>query len=458
MAENKKPEKIENNADAMNDTDSLNRELEELAELFRAELAKATENAEKINEGDFGETEAENTDEFEEEDVSCDDKSPQKKLRFEFTSILALLSVIVAVVVAVIAFSEYSEGYSIASRAKKLASENKLNSSLEVYDEAIKYFEDRGEEPKELYIQSAELIFRTMTDGSASMDDIVNRIGVALDEVGFTLPLYNESLETRKETITLFGTIQAFYSVMQKEEYASITTADDSVYNAAMADIESLTELKINVKSIDGTTSTEVYADACMVRFCQYMLAFTTGRKADAEKYLEMAYELKPEYLWLHAYEVGVNKIKNGDIESGIAIAEKIIENNAEDADGYCLYSYAYRMSGDTKKSIEWAQQGLALCPENAELLRYETMAHIVAGDYNSAKKSIDKATASGNYALLYYISIVVENELGNTATVNEFISYLEGQGLKLPESLEKYLEGDVTAQELFTKGSGEFE
>lgn len=442
-------------------TNDLNRELEELAELFRCELKKATEDAEKPCVEDDTDNISKNTDESSDENRKVsygDSENRTRKLHFEFTSILAVVAVMVAAVMAVIAFSDYSEGYSIASRAKKLASENRLNSSIEVYDEGIKYFEDKGVEPKELYLESADLIFRTMSDGSASMDDIVNRVGMALDDVGFTLPVYNESLETRKETIAIFGTMQAFYSVMQKAEYASITTADESVYNDAMADVEALKELKINVKSIDGESSTEVYADECMIRFCQYMLAHTTGRAADAEKYLNMAYELKPEYLWLHAYEVGVNKIKAGDIESGIDIAEKIIGNNAEEADGYCLYSYAYRKSGDSEKAIEWAKKGLILCPENAELYRYEAMAHIAAGDYESAKKSIDKGLECDKYALLYYTSIVAEKELGNIATVNSLISSLEKQGFVLPEILKKYIEGTVTAQELFTKGTGDFE
>lgn len=459
MAENKKPEKIEDEKENVNEAEALNRELEDLAELFRRELEKAASEAETDEEAETVEVQgADNSLTEEADDGAVAYESMGRKRPFEFTSILAVVAVIAAVVMAVAAFSDYSEGYSIAARAKKLASENKLNSSIEVYDEAIEFFENKGVEPKALYLESAELVFRTMTDGSVSMDDIVNRIGTALDDAGFAAALYEDSLKTREETIVLFGTMQAFYSILQNEEYADITQADDAVYNAVMADVESLKELKITVKSIDGENTTEVYADECMVSFCQYMLAYTTGREDDAEKYLEKAYELNPEYLWLHAYEVGVNKIKDGDVDGGKKIAEKILENNIEEADGYCLYSYASRMSGDESGAIEWAREGLSLCPENAELLRYKAMAHIAAGDLESAKKSIDEAMLYDEYALLYYTAIVVENELGNTATVNELVSTVESGGLELSEELTAYLEGSVTAQELFTKGSGDVE
>ena len=464
--------------EADNSRDELNRELEEIAQTFREELKKACEEAEKTEDISTETNNAEEPLTSEEEitdeelckccgeravDEECGEYCEEcytamQKHPFSFSSIVAAVVVVVSAFLSLVSFIDYSEGYAKTVASKSLVKDNKLSSALVAYDEAIELFEDESIAPKKLYFESAELISRTMDNGSASMDDIIDRIGKGLENSNGKLPVYKKTIELREETLSLYGTMQSFYSIMQKEEYADFDAENTELYNKIITEIEALKGTTVTITDIDGKSTKEIPVDESMVCFCQYMLAFTVGNSADAEKYITASYELNPEYLWLHSYEVAVNKIKAGDLAGGKAIAEALLKNNIEESDGYCLYSYASRMSGDIEKAVEWAEKGSELCPGNAELLRYRAMAYIVAGDFESAKECTDEAMAYEQYVLLYYTAIIAENELGNTQAVNELVSAIENQGIEISERMNDYLNGSVNATEIFTKGSGDVE
>ena len=162
--------------------------------------------------------------------------------------------------------------------------------------------------------------------------------------------------------------------------------------------------------------------------------------------------------MWLYAYELGVIHIKNGELDKAEKIAEKILDNNREEADGYCIYSTVARMTGDTEKAIGWADKGLEFCPQDAELLRIKAMSYVAAGDFETAKTVIDEALNYNAYGLLYYTAIVIENELGNTETVDEMLMILENGGLSLSDKMYDYFAGKITAEQMFTEGTGDVE
>ena len=52
--------------------------------------------------------------------------------------------------------------------------------------------------------------------------------------------------------------------------------------------------------------------------------------------------------------------------------------------------------------------------------------------------------------------SIVIENELGNTDRVQELKDELKEQEVELTEKMNNYLDGKITATEMFTEGTGD--
>jgi tetratricopeptide (TPR) repeat protein len=309
-----------------------------------------------------------------------------------------------------------------------------------------------------LYLESAEIIFKTMPQGTASMSQVSNRIAEALSGNSSKLPIYNKSLALRNESLMLYGVMESFYGIVNKPEYANYTADNTEIYNAVMAEVEALVGTELSIKSIDGESTETVVVSEGMVRFCQYMFAYTSERFDEAYEYLEKVYELEPDYVWLYGYELAIVNIKNGDFEKAEEFAKIILDNNKEKSDGYCVYSSIARMKGDTKKAIEWVDTGLKYCPQDSELLRVKAMALVVEGDLEEAKTVIDNALNYSEYGILYYTAIVVENELGNTETVNNMIVLLENNGLELSDKLNNYLSGKITAKQMFTEGSGEVE
>lgn len=492
-AENGIENDVENIAESQS-SDALNEELEQIAETFREELKKAQtdlpseenavedgcENADSTDgsadENSDGDGCAENG-EIPEEDlcVRCG-KSPRNKeygenyeyceecrekmrhIRISFADVLVAVLLIATAVLSVLAFSKDFAGYYSVYKAKTYKNENMLDSAIGSYDEAISYFENQNVKAKRLYLESAELIFKTMPEGTASMGDVSDRIAKALEGGAYKCPVYKNSLKLRSESLTLYGTMEQFYTLVNSEEYANYSIGNEEMYNSVMKKIEALIGTKLSIKSIDGESEEEVTVNEGAVRFCQYMFAYTSGKFDEADAYLEKVAELEPDYLWLYAYEVCSIHIENGEYEKAETVAQAILDNNKEEADGYAVFSTVARLKGDSKKAIEWADKGLKFTPADAELLRVKSMAYVVDGDIENAEKVIDEALQNNAYGLLYFTAVVIKNEAGDSETVNELLTVLENGGLSLTDKMNDYLSGKITAQQMFTEGSGDVE
>lgn len=484
-------EEIAENSSENVSSDALNEELEQIAETFREELLKAqseSDSNENITDGtseNSGENENETEDsenceqngEISEEDlcVRCGQMPRDKEYgedyeycgecrekmlhtRISFSDILVAVLLVVTAVLSVVSFSEDFSGYYSAYKAKSCKNAKMLDSAISYYDEAINYFENKKVNAKSLYLESAEVIFKTMPEGTASMGDVSDLITEALKDGAYKVPVYKKSLELRKESLTLYGTMEQFYNLVNSEEYANYSIGDEEMYNSVMTKIGELVGTELTVESIDGETSETVLVNEGAVRFCQYMFAYTSEKFDEADEYLKRVSELEPDYLWLYAYELCMIHIENGEYEKAEAIAQTILDNNKEEADGYCVFSTVARLKGDGKGAVEWADKGLKFALQDAELLRVKSMAYIADGDIETAEKVIDEALQYNTYGLLYFTAAVVKNETGDTETVNEILTVLENGGLSLSDKMNDYLNGKITAQQMFTEGSGDVE
>ena len=102
-----------------------------------------------------------------------------------------------------------------------------------------------------------------------------------------------------------------------------------------MTEIGSIIDKQVTVLSIDKKNSQLVPSSEAMVRFCQYMFAYSNGYYEDSYQYMNKVYEIKPEYLWLYAYEMGMAELQSGDIEKAEILAEALYNNNVELPDAY---------------------------------------------------------------------------------------------------------------------------
>lgn len=387
---------------------------------------------------------------------SC--REAMRRYPLSISGIVTLAAVVFVAVVSVFSFAADFNAYNTVREGDKYLAENKLYSALDSYEGAISAFEDKEVLAKKLYLKSIKITYNTMPDGVHSMTDIVSKTGAALTGFEAQLPLYSDYADIYQEVQVLYGTMNEFYTVLNDEKYLEYDFSKKEQYEEIMTEIGSIIDKQVTVLSVDKKNSQLVPSSEAMVRFCQYMFAYSNGYYEDSYQYMNKVYELKPECLWLYAYEMGMAELQSGDIEKAEILADALYNNNIELPDAYALKSAIFRMSGNNKKAIEWADKGLNVSPENTELYRTKAMALIVKGDFEEAKNVIDTAIENDGYGLLCMTAIVIENELGNDDRVKELKETLKENNIEISEKTKDYLKGKISAQEMFTEGTGDVE
>ncbi len=371
--------------------------------------------------------------------------------------IIVLAAMVFVAVVSVFGFASSYNIYDAVRKADSYVSERKLDSAIYLYDEAISIFESAEVTPKRLYLKTAELIYYTMPENIYSLEDVSARIETGLSSFEMSIPIYNGYKEINREVLTMQSTFVEFYNMMNSEEYADYDIKDEDQYEELMTAVGSIIDKQV-VISIGNNSSEMVNADEAMVRYCQYMLAYSAGKYEDSYKYMNVVYELKPTYLWLYAYELGIVELQKGDAEKAEMFANALYEENIELLDCYVLYSSIGRMTGNYKKAIEWADKGINMLSDNGEVYRMKAMALAAKGDYEEAKKIVDKGLEKQQYSHIYMVSLIIENELGNKDKVEEIKEVMKEEGLEISDRTQKYLKGKITAKEMFTEGTGDVE
>jgi tetratricopeptide (TPR) repeat protein len=173
--------------------------------------------------------------------------------------------------------------------------------------------------------------------------------------------------------------------------------------------------------------------------------------------YVNEVYKLAPQYIGVYGYDLGMVCAQTRSFSKALEVADAMYNNDIEDGSSYGIRSVVERLQGNYPKAIEWADKGLEKNAGNGDLLRYKAMAQICNGDLKGAKEIIDGIIASGGTDYLYLsISLVIETELGNTENVDALKERLETDEIEIPERVQDYLDGELTAKELFTEGSGD--
>ncbi len=457
---------------------ALNDELERLADTFKQELKKAQAMTEEelIKSGIIIQ-QYEDEDGIIPEEELCQccaerrrDKSYGENYEYcetcreamrsyplNIAGIITLAAMVFIAVVSVFSFASDFSVYNTVRKADEYLSQNKMYSALASYDEAITTLNSADIVPKKLYLKTAEIVYDTMPDAMYSFEDVSYRIENALSDFEMNLPIYSGYKTLNKDVLTMLGTFNEFYTIVNSEEFADHDIKNDEQYKELMTEIGSIIDKEVSVTYSDKTIEL-VPADEAVVRFCQYMLAYSAEKYEDSYKYMNIVYELAPSHLWLYAYELGITELQKGNIEKAKMLAETLYNSNKDLQDGYVLYSSIERMKGNSKKAVEWVDKGIKEIPENAELYRLKAMALAADGEYEEAKKAVDKGLEIQQYSYIYMVSLVIENELGNDERVEKIKDAMEEAELEISDRTKKYLKGKITAKEMFTEGTGDVE
>lgn len=446
----------------------LDEELELLAQTFREELKKAQmEQGEEFFEDDDGVIPSEELCECcgecrrdktrgDDYPYCADCREAMTRYPISWINVVITIAMIAISVVSCATFFGDFEGYYYTYIAKQTASERRMTTAVEAYNTAIEIFDSEDVNAKVLKLQCADAVYETMSEGVSSMDRVSDLVSEALSEFDTKLPIYKSYVDLRDEVMVLYGTMQKFYLLVNDEQYADLE--DKEVYEKAMTAIGAIIDEDVQVRAMYGDEVKSFPADEAMVRFCQFMFAYTAGNHEDSYQYMRQVEELKPGYLWLYAYELGLVEAQTGDVKSAKELAQAMYENDIEYYGSYCVYACAERLSGNLEKSISWADKGITNVPDSSEIRRHKAMSLALKGELEEAKAVLEEANAIEQNGLLSITLLVVENELGNTAEVEEIKSYLESNGVELPQRTQDYLGKKLSLQKLFGEGTGDIE
>ena len=458
----------------------LDEELEKLAETFRSELKKASEAGDENSDEAFELIqqldEQQGIEKIPEEDLChcCGERPRDKSISedYEYCSecrnamkkyplgiqhfILAFV-VITATVLSVMQFATDYSGYKDVRLARKSISEQKRTSANEYYTNAISFFDENDISCKKVRIENAQNTFRTLPNGASSFSEVATLIEDALSPLEKKLPLNNGYVELRDQSAVMYSTLQAFYEIFSDGSYDDFDGKDKEVYNEIMGKIEGLLSDEASITDISDSSIKKVAYDEGIVRFEQYMLAYTCRQYEDAEYYINLLKESHPEYVTLYAYELSMINVQKGEYGKASELVSLMLANNSEDSSAYVINSFISRMKGKTDKAVEWAEKGIKINDSDPDLYRQKAMAYIVDGDYDKACEACE-AGASSQYGALLYVYYVAANEKGDRKLVSSIKSQIDEMNIGYTDRMQSYIDGKLTAKQLFSEGTGDVE
>ena len=130
--------------------------------------------------------------------------------------------------------------------------------------------------------------------------------------------------------------------------------------------------------------------------------AFEQGKNEDAVKFLQDAARVRPEEYQPYFLEsMPLRKLGRIDeahdvLRQGVAVAQRHIELNPDDARALYLGAGGLIQLGDTGRAIEWAGRALALDPEDSGVLYNVACVYAMGGRTEDALTCIEKAVQNG--------------------------------------------------------------
>ena len=165
-------------------------------------------------------------------------------------------------------------------------------------------------------------------------------------------------------------------------------------------------------------------------------------------------------YQWTYISNYCITAAKSGDLELTESLFEKMIKASKEDTTAYVALAayYRYADTADPDKMLELCQQA----KENAASgdVGYMTtmaVAYMLKGEGALALETMDEYMAQGSYTVqscnLYALCALYN---GNEEIYNDMKEILENSGYEINETVEAYRSGAFKIEEILTDKEGE--
>ncbi len=346
--------------------------------------------------------------------------------------VIAVLLIILSFSYFAISFPTFKETVS----ANKLIAAGKLNSALAAYDNInteIKVTDDN--------FGGRYLKYQI---------DLYEKLGIDYyeDLSEFIDKYYTESQLSKKRNKSVKAEKDKIESYQKLYEYFN------DVYNTSKGydEFEAAFDKKVAGKDLNEA---QIY-------YYKYYAANVYGEEISImRKNVEKIREVDPEYKALYLPLLAEISLNEKNYDDMIKYANELSEVNCESPYVYLYKSIAYRFQGDLTKALKACNDGLKVNPTDS-LLNYQLgVINLLSGknkealaNAQTAYENADTANSFISAASLYSLCAGLAGDDDTRASIDEELTYY---GFTLATEVDKVISGEMTVEDLFTKGKGDF-
>ena len=350
-----------------------------------------------------------------------------------------LIIPVIAILLIILSFSYFAISFPIFKEtvsANKLIAAGKLDSALSAYDKINAEVKVTDDNFGGRYLKYQIDLYEKM--GIDSYEELSKFIDKYYTESQLA-KWNNKSVKAEKEKIASYQKLYEYFN----DVYNTVKTYDE---------FETAFDKKVAGKDLNEA---QIY-------YYKYYAANVYGEdisvmRKNVEKIREVDPEYKALYLPLFA-EISLNEQKYDDM---IKYANELSKVNCESPYVYLYKSIAYRFQGDLTKALKTCNDGLKANPTNS-LLNYQLgVLNLLSGkekealaNAQTAYENADTASAFTSASSLYSLCAGLAGDEDTRASIDEELSYY---GFSLATEVDKILNGEMSVEDLFTKGKGDF-
>lgn len=346
---------------------------------------------------------------------------------------------VLAVVLVFLSLSYFAISFSVFQgtvSANKLIKAGKLNSALAAYDKVNAEIKVTDENFGNRYLKYQTRLYDKL--GIDQYDNALKFIekyfeGSKIDRA------YNKDVKAQRDKIKSYEAL-----------YSKFTDA----YNSS----DSYEEF---VKNFDEATESGDY-DPAHLLYYKYYAANVMGEdtkvmRENVEKIKEVSPESKTLYLPLLA-EISLNEGKYDDM---VKYADELKEVNSESQYVYLYKSIAYRFKGDLTNAAKACNDGLKVSPADS-LLNYQMgIISLLSGKdkeaFQYAATAYEQAQTANSFVSAASLYSLCAQRIGENEVAESIETEVMQYGYPLANEVSKVISGEMTIEDLFLSGKGDF-
>lgn len=243
----------------------------------------------------------------------------------------------------------------------------------------------------------------------------------------------------------------AFISEYDEKLYYGEIKAEDVPYDELIGKFE---DAKKTEKTKEGLA---------FINYCEYYLASKCEKSDKAQlDYLLAVEKAAPEMDWLYLTTVAELCVKQGDDEAALKYADRLEKKNADDKYGEYFRIQILRKKGNYEEALSKLQPIIDDFDNNGFYYAYYEAAinALMLKDYEKAFEYIDICFTDQiylNYDSVNFYALCCKL-LNKDSAYDNAVAMLEQNEMEVSPTVEKYLSGEMSAQQIFNEGEVDFE